>query len=228
MAPPSDAEREQHQQETDDAYRAIGRYVVSFAEMVREMRSMMAYYIAGGARWVLVDMALGEAPANQMSSSFFSLCRDAGDFTDTEKEVADALSRAVAKTIRERNDLAHGDWTVGATTLDEHQNQRTVPPRLIRATPREKKPYRVEVLSPKEIDVRTDNLLALLSMVEEFGRLALRLPVFRRTPDGGGAVSTGEFEVGDVLGVKKRSKKDPLAVRTGPHAETLIPTPYAA
>ena len=228
MAPPIAAERKKHQQEMDDAYRAIGRYVVAFAEMVREMRLSMAYYIAGGTRWILVDMAFGEATAQPVSTAFFSLCRDAGEFTKAEEDVADALSKAVGKTIRERNDIAHGDWTVGAITY-EHQSLKTVPPRLIRATPRGKKPYKVEALEPSEIDARTDRLLELLNMVDEFGKLALSLPVFRLLPDGDSKVSTGEFKVGDVFGIKKRSgKKDPLAERTGPRADELMPRHYVA
>lgn len=227
--PPTPAQREKHQQDTDDAYRAIGRYVVAFAEMVREMRVIVGLYIAGGTRWILVDMAFGEATAQPVSAAFFSLCRDAGEFTKTEEDVADALSKGVGKTIRERNDIAHGDWTIGAITFDEHRNPETVTPRLLRATPRAKKPYKVEPLKPSEIDARTDRLLELLNMVDEFGRLALGLPVFRLMADGGSKVSTGEFRVGDVLGIKKRSgKKDPLAVRTGPRADEVMPRGYVA
>ena len=66
-------------------------------------------------------------------------------------------------------------------------------------------------------------------MVDEFGRLALKLPVFRLMPDGDSKVSTGEFRVGDVFGIKKRGgKKDPLAVRTGPKADQLMPRGYVA
>jgi len=227
--PPTPAQRKKHQEEMDDAHRAIGRYVVAFAEMVREMRTIVGLYIAGGDRWILVDMALGEATAQPVSAAFFSLCRDAGEFTKAEEDVADALSKAVAKTIRERNDIAHGDWTVGAITFDEHRNLETVTPRLLRATPRVKKPYKVEPLKPSEIDARTDRLLELLNMVDEFGRLALKLPVFRLTPDGSGKVSTGEFKVGDVFGIRKRGgKKDPVAVRTGPRADELMPRRYVA
>ena len=228
MAPRSASERAKHLQEMDDAYRAIGRYVVAFAEMVREMRTTMGYYIAGGTRWVLVDMALGEAAAQQVSSSYFSLCRDAGDFTKPEEAVAQALSNAVSKTVRQRNDIAHGDWTVGALVMDAERDMLTMDPQLIRPTPREKKPYKIEVLKPEEIDARTDRLLALLSMVDEFGRLALKLPVYRHADDGSSIVSTGEFRVGDVFGIEKRgSKKDPLAVRTGPRADELWPRTYA-
>ena len=229
MAPPTPAQRKKHQQDTDDAYRAIGRYVVAFAEMMREMRIMIGYYIAGGARWVLVDMAFGEATAQPVAAAFFSLCRDAGEFTKAEEDVAEALSKAVAKTIRERNDIAHGDWTVGAITFDEHHNLETVPPRLLRATPRSKKPYKVEALEPSKIDARTDRLFELLNMVDEFGKLALGLAVFRPLPDGDSKVSKGEFRVGDVFGVKKRSgNKDPLAVRTGPRADELMPRHFVA
>lgn len=231
MTPQNAAERKQHQQETDDAYRAIGRYVVAFAEMVREMRSLVGFYIAGGTRWILVDMALGEATAQPVSAAFFSLCRDAGEFTKAEEEVAEALSKAVAKTIRERNDIAHGDWTVGALTLvalGDNQRMQTMTPRLVRPTPRGKKPYKVEALEPSEIDASTDRLLELVNMVDEFGRLALKLPVFRLLPDGDSKVSTGEFKVSDVFGIKKRGKKDPLAVRTGPRADELMPRGYVA
>jgi hypothetical protein len=231
MAPRTDIDRKKHQQDTDGAYRAIGRYVVAFAEMVREMRSAIGLYIAGGERWILVDMALGEATAQPVSAAFFSLCRDAGEFTKAEEEVADALSKAVAKAIRERNDIAHGDWTVGAlilVALGEDQRMETMTPRLVRATPRGKKPYKMESLSPADIDARTDSLLALVNLVDEFGRLSLKLPMVKITPDGGGKVSRDEFRVGDIFAVKKQSKKDPIAVRTGPKADELLPRTYTA
>ena len=229
MSPRSAAEHQKHQRDTDDAYRAIGRYVVAFAEMVREMRTSIGYYIAGGTRWILVDMALGEATAQPISAAFFSLCRDAGEFTKAEGEVAEALSKAVGKTIRERNDIAHGDWTVGATVLGGDQHLQTMPPRLVRSTPREKKPYKIESMSPSEIDQRTDRLIELLNMVDEFGRLALGLPVMPLKPDGDSRISKGEFKVGDVFGIKKRGGgKDPLAVRTGPRADELLPSFYVA
>jgi hypothetical protein len=103
-----------------------------------------------------------------------------------------------------------------------------VPPRLMRATPREKKPYKTEILSPETIDERTVRLLELLGMVVEFGRLALGMAVMCATPDDGGRLSTGEFRVSDVFSIKKRGKKDPAVVRTGPHAEALTPIPYIA
>ena len=43
MAPPTPAERKKHREEMDDAYRAIGRYVVAFAEMLSSPRQLTVW-----------------------------------------------------------------------------------------------------------------------------------------------------------------------------------------
>jgi hypothetical protein len=85
--------------------------------------------------------------------------------------------------------------------------------------------YKAQDLSIEDIDKLTDRLLALLTIVVEFGNLALGRPMFRAD----GAVSTGEYRVGDVLVVRPGQQDQPAAVvREGEHAKVVHPVIYAA
>jgi hypothetical protein len=112
---PEECERkaEQRQLDTDNGYRAIGRYVVAFSELVSEMRLLVAQHVGGHDRWPLANIALGEANAGPIQHAFFGLCREANDFTAAEDKVASLLSREVGEVVTTRNDIAHGDWLVG-------------------------------------------------------------------------------------------------------------------
>jgi hypothetical protein len=83
----------------------------------------------------------------------------------------------------------------------------------------------LDPLAVEDIDELTDRLLALLTLVVEFGNLALGRPMFR----AGGGVSTREYGVGDVLVVRPGQQDQPAAVvREGKHAEVVHPVVYTA
>jgi hypothetical protein len=217
-------DRDKHRQETDDAYRAIGRYIVVFSELVRMMRMETADFVGGSGRWLLVDIILGEAQAKPITDAFFGMCRHAADYTKPEGKVASALKKGVMRTITDRNDIAHGDWHVGYVLHDaENKAHTTMPPYLRRIHPtREAGAYKNRELTVQEIDRMTDKLLELLTTVAEFGKLALGLPLQRINPDGSSSVSRGEFRVGDIYvatGGKDNESGD--VKREGPKADSL-------
>ena len=59
--------------EHDDAFRAIGRYVVTFSELVRPMRDIVCQYVAKGVSDMHIsNMLLGEATAQVVANAFLA------------------------------------------------------------------------------------------------------------------------------------------------------------
>ena len=217
-----------HEGGRNDAFRAIGQYVVTFSELVREMREMACQHVAKGVGEMHVSaLLLGEATPQVIANSFFGLCRTRGDLDTEEEKVWSALRREVKEAIETRNDIAHGDWEVGAMAFTEGETPRVLKPRLVRIIPaRTEGPFKLIELSVEDIDALSRRLEALLALAEEFGKLALKLPVFVR--GGKNHVSTGEYRVRDVLTAKK-SKDAPMRIgRDGPHAHLVVGGVYTS
>ncbi len=211
----------------EDGFRAIGRYVVAFSELVSEMRQQLAWYCAGDAyaseRMLNVEIALGGAAAIDIANAFFGLARHAGSFTDAEEKIAARLAKEVQDAISTRNDVAHGDWQAGALQREADAPVEAVH-RLVRILPHRKAgPFKSVILTVKDIDAMTDALLKLLTTVVEFGKLAFGLPLV--TMDS--KVRTGEFRVSDVFVLKGgKGQKNAEVLRSGPKAAEINVIPY--
>jgi hypothetical protein len=215
----------EHSADVDDAYRAIGRYMVAFSQLIAEMRDLIATRL-GGADFVLVQIVLGEAQPGNIAHAFFGLAREVGNLTDAENDVAASLENAVRLANEERTHFAHGDWQVGNVHVDPTSRKlKTLPPRRVRILPHQKKgPYKIDHLTPKQIDEKTDDLLALLTSVYEFGRLALGLPVTVEQADGSG--ENEWLRVSDVFVVEGNQKTGKRLARSGPRADDVFPVIY--
>src|SRR5271156_1702111 len=72
----------------DDAYRAIGRYVVEFSNLIGIMRGSLIYEITrdSGDRETrvteLAQLVLGEQTAGPIAEAFFAMCRSATELDD--------------------------------------------------------------------------------------------------------------------------------------------------
>jgi hypothetical protein len=166
----SDAER-------DDAYRAVGRYVVEFSRLVFHMRFQIEGQLSGEGDSLIARLALGETPANQITEAFFAICEHAADLDLAELKVAVHLKKGVRDEIKRRNDFAHGDWWIG---FGEKPDGSMGDPMLLRVKPgRKKNPSQPKMLSVDEIDEVSDGLYALRQQVAEFGDLCLGIG---RTP----------------------------------------------
>ena len=204
---------------------------------------MIAEYIGRNDRWILVDVVLGEAQAAPLSHAFFALCRDVADYSAAELEIESQLRKEVEEDIiPTRNVFAHGDWEIGSVRVPMAETWEMLPPRVIRITPHRKEgPYEFREIEADEIDALTDRLYELLTMVAEFGKLALGQPLLRVHADGSSNVSVGEFRVQDVFAVpgSTKSRETPApkkpkppeskranVTRTGPRASEVAATPY--
>ncbi len=188
---------------TDDAYRAVGRYVVSFSQLIPYMRLTMADRLMQPGDGIgLSELAFGESTAGQICNSFFAMCREVGNFDDDETTVARLLQNRVNAEITRRNDITHGDWWVGGT----------VPvPTLVRVKPaRATAPRRLNHWTPADLDAASETVAQLAQTVTEFGQIAMRLHM--RRPHG------RRVQVRDVYCLDKKKK---TVLRAGPKASTI-------
>ena len=73
-------------------------------------------------------LLLGEAPASAIANAYFGLCRTLGELDDDEQKVCNALRKDVQQVIETRNDIAHGDWSIGDIGLLEGKLSVLPPP----------------------------------------------------------------------------------------------------
>ncbi len=180
--------------EPDEAYRAIGRYVVTFSHLVFAMRSSIENRLMGGGNgYHLVQLALGEAAAAQLANSFFGMCSEEAMLEhDEDRRIARMVKANVFEEINRRNDLAHGDWWPGV--VEESPVLRD--PTLVRLKPGrgnfpKRRPWTgrpedldqedvrpgartVHHYSISDLDSLSDSVLDLARVTAEFGALCMR------------------------------------------------------
>jgi len=194
----------------NDSYRAIGRYVYEFSRLVWWLKFGITQTLqrtSTEAPWI-GELLMGEAAAQQIANSFFGVMGSV-DLDEEEKRVAKQLRNRVNQVIEKRNEIAHGDWWIGATAADQ-----TLPedPMLIRIRPvRKEGPLHHQNLGPAELDQLSDEIRDLRVRVGEFAALAT----------GIWSQAAG-LRVHDILVVK-----DGEVRRAGPKAGKLVPGDYA-
>jgi hypothetical protein len=170
----SDIERwaEKRERVSADAYRAIGRYVVEFSQLMFFMRSLIARRLTEPDKpTTLADLALGQIQPVQLTDAFFAACLADGRLDSDEKKIGRSLRARVLKESSEnRNDLAHGDWWIGGLAADDTIRPST----LVRIKPaKEVGAHIFEDLTVDELDRRSDDVLKLALRVHAFGSIAL-------------------------------------------------------
>jgi hypothetical protein len=141
-----------------------------------------------------------------------------------EQAVLKALRNQAGDSIRMRNDIAHGDWQVAKSSIGP-------PPRLLRILPmRGEGAFTTRELSTVDIDALSDELEALTGLIEDFGRLALRLRVLDESRGLVGLADQlvnpgeygGEYRVRDVLTATRGRDTKARVLRNGPHADVVF------
>ncbi|MGN6662609.1 MAG: hypothetical protein ACTHK6_00155 [Solirubrobacterales bacterium] len=161
----------------DEAHRALGHYVFAFAYLVSEMREAVEYALSkhdlDGDR-MDARLAMGAAFAEQIANAFFAICERYAELDDEERQVAIRLKKEVKDAIADRNDFAHGDWSV----LWPNQG-----PTLSRIKPgRRAGPLVKQERSAEEIDSMARSVEELADTTTEFALICFGLhPVEERT-----------------------------------------------
>jgi len=202
----------------NEAHRAIGRYVVAFSQLIYQMRALIGDSLTSDAK--AAELALGQATAIQIADSFFGTCRYRGELDRAEVNIANQLQTEVGEKVTERNKIMHGDWAVGGAPWGARKVLERA--RLIRTYPNRRDGDFTEVESYEisDLDKISDRLIALRTLVNDFGRGALGLRMFRSDAEWS---KDGEYRVSDVLIAKNvpKSGKGGTVVRDGPRASEL-------
>lgn len=190
--------------ERDDAYRAIGRYVVEFSRLVLHMRHETERRLDRGSEQRIAELALGEVSANRLTEAFFAICEAVADLDEEERQVGVRLRKEVRDELKRRNDFAHGDWSIGEAAIAED-------PVLYRVKPgRKDGAGQLKELPVADIDAASDSLYELRQKVAEYGAICLESFPFRL--QGG-----GHFRVGHAFRME-----DHQVVRTNPVGVTWL------
>jgi hypothetical protein len=166
-----DEDRAKARAETDEAYRAIGRYFVEFSTLTWSMRRSLGAWLEAPERPpFLIDTLLSDMMAMSVQRAFFGACLKLNQFDEQELKIVTRLRSRTKATIEDRNDLAHGDWmfsrgiTVGST----------LEPKLLqfRLTGSETAPL-LRDASPAELDAKSDEVRALGRKLDILGNLCI-------------------------------------------------------
>jgi len=200
--------------DTDAAYRAIGRYVVAFSYLVRNMREAIEQRLSPtfDDDDALPKIALAGTEAMGITRAFFGMCRRVGKLDEEELRIEKMLRSDVTRIIEQRNDLAHGDWFLDLTDLDTGKLRDPVIQRIhaLRAEGHEEE----LTFSAQTLDEAADYIRDYTVFVIDFGRIALGL---RGVMSGGKKETVRVRDVWTISGPKKK----PTLTRDGPRADEV-------
>jgi len=159
---PSEEEIAAHR---DDGYRAVGRYVVVFSQMLQEMRLQMAVRLQDTATYG------GRESAREICKAFFGICQQLGTHDPDEAKTAVRLRELVMQEIAKRDEVAHAEWIPGAwakTGLEEGgmSPSEPVPPHGYRTSKAGE-----FFLVDDDLDARSDEIERLTKLLREYGRV---------------------------------------------------------
>lgn len=157
----------------DDTYRAIGRYVVAFSQMVVAMREILAGHITPERESRLpVDLLASSLTAQQIADPFFAVCRSLVELDDDEEAIARKLQKSVSDEIEERNAFAHHDWHVARWSTPDVDVP--IAERLGLKASSKKSAERRVVYTPADIDKLARRVEGLRNVVWEFGTICTK------------------------------------------------------
>ena len=153
---------------TDDAYRAIGRYVYEFSRLVFHMRSTTSSVFDKRA---MAEVVMGRSTAQMIADGFFELCRASTTLNPDEDRVARSLSRKVSDLIDQRTELDHGDWLIGPARADDWD---VADPGLARTRPaRRDGPFEFRKYTIRDLEALSDEISEVRNFVGEYGALCV-------------------------------------------------------
>jgi hypothetical protein len=160
-------------EQQDEAYRAIGRYMVVFSMLIASMRSLMIERLTEPETEAqdLIALAFGSSMAQQIADPFFAMCRAVTNLDESEAQIESLLRRHVNKEIEERNRMAHSDWLIARWTRGDIQVP-TAARVLVKA--RSKEPVQQVNYKPEQIDGLGERAELLRNVVWEFGSICLQ------------------------------------------------------
>jgi hypothetical protein len=96
----------------DRIYRAIGLFIVEFSHVVEQMEITIRLVVNGHKEGQIA--LLSELTAEPLKKAWVSVVIEVLKPDEADKKVLVQLAAEVTKLIEIRNDLAHGQWIIGA------------------------------------------------------------------------------------------------------------------
>jgi hypothetical protein len=186
----------------EEGYRAIGRFVAVFSQLIVEMRTLMLLRLQRrGDPPRLISLPFGGVTAEPITNAFFAMCRMLMDHEKDELETAAKLRTEVMEAIKLRNGVVHGDWYVGYGSIPVGNPPQLVEPWAERTTPsRTTDPFKPVAV---DLDGESDAMERLALLVVEYGRVCFGRHYLQRAGRGGVRVR----EVVAIRKVKHRKSK---------------------
>lgn len=111
----SDERAKTYTEQTDDIYRAIGKFSVKFEQLVffmcQGIRSILSQQ--GLRNQQLASIILADQTAYPIQSMFGSMIYEVTELNDTERLIVKEILKKVQVLIKKRNDIVHSTWFVG-------------------------------------------------------------------------------------------------------------------
>ena len=107
-------------QQTDDIYRAIGRFSVKFEQLVQAMTFGIVFLLSknGLKNQQLAHVMMADLTAYPIKSIFGSMIAESVVLNDRERRIVDLILKRVQGLIDKRNDIVHSTWSVGWAATD--------------------------------------------------------------------------------------------------------------
>ena len=192
----------------DPNYGAIGRYVSVFSELVASMRGWMVDQLSADPP-ILAEIPFGDASARVIADAFFAMCEAVTpDPTKGERDVTAWLKKAITKELNWRNDTAHGDWWPRTSRDDGAAHVVRIDPRAGKANKFE----RVQAVTARGLNARSDKVLRLDRLVNEFGAVCFHHDPYDEDPT---------VRVGDIFAIR-----DKQVARAGVRANDFPPVMF--
>lgn len=191
--------------ERNDAYRAVGRYVVEFSRMIFHMRFNLERQADSKGDTLVAPLLLGRASAQEVRRAFFGVCRSEANLDDSESKIADRLESGVERELKWRNKFAHGDWWVGFGRKEDGSGGDP----MLGRPGAPNRGSEMQELPADKIDEISDRLYALRQQLGEFGDICLGTWPFQHKLDW-------TVRVADVFTINGAT-----IVRDGPVAQAI-------
>lgn len=111
----SDKRTKLHTEQTDDIYRAIGKFSVKFEQLVFYMGQGITFFLSqsGLKNQQLSNIVLADQTAYPMKTMFGAMIYELVSLGDEERLIVREILKQVQALIDRRNDIVHSTWFVG-------------------------------------------------------------------------------------------------------------------
>jgi len=111
----SDERTKRHIEQTDDIYRAIGKFSVKFEQLVFYMRQGITFFLSqnGLKSQQLSHIVLADQTAYPMKTMFAAMIYELVNLSGEERRIVKEILKQVQTLIDRRNDIVHSTWFVG-------------------------------------------------------------------------------------------------------------------